>query len=287
MANRIPYFFLSPTWDYPSSSGPIQLGNVITSLKTPERALYRGPKPDNSTVFSTAQRQVMFSRGKLRGGKLGIFTKFLNVVLGVGVDATVGWEMNDMSHFAFESLETTQFSPEPEYVHDCISAEPVRRYLEKSRFRKPIYIIIGLKIAKGATARSFKRRAVDGEISVGADATSWTGAPVNGGIEVGRNMGSKEDASWEGASDFIFAFRVRKIVVERKTGSVCKEEDYKKGAMLESVMEKTDGLEFDITEREGEMDDDVEGFFDGELTKDGELMFHAVQTVPYGRTDIE
>lgn len=94
MANRTPYFFLAPTWDYPSSpSRPIQLGNVITSVKTPERALYKAPKPDDPAVFSTAQKQVVFSTEKLFGGRFGMFTRFLNVVLGFGVDATVGWEM--------------------------------------------------------------------------------------------------------------------------------------------------------------------------------------------------
>ncbi|KAI1427236.1 hypothetical protein F5Y12DRAFT_180742 [Xylaria sp. FL1777] len=287
MANRTPYFFLAPTWDYPSSSsGPIQLGNIITSVKTPERALYRAPMPDDSTVFSTAQSQVEFSIEKLFGGKLGIFTKLLNAILGFGVDAAVNWEVNDTSHFIFESLETTQFSPEPGYIHSCVSAEPVRRYLEKSRYRKPVYIITGLKTARGATARSLKARTVDGDISVGADATSWTGVPVEGGIEIGSKIGGKEHVSWKGTSDFVFAFRVRKLVVERKTGLVSKEADYKKGAMLESVIEKRSESELSITEQAVEMDDDVAGFFDEELPGDDELVLRAVPNIQRGQTDI-
>lgn len=93
MANRTPYFFLAPTWDFPPPpTGPIRLGSVITSLKTPERALYTPPPSTNLNAFSTEQKRVVFSAEKLRAGQFSIFTRFLSFVLGVGVDASVDWE---------------------------------------------------------------------------------------------------------------------------------------------------------------------------------------------------
>lgn len=38
--------------------------------------------------------------------------------------------------------------------------------------------------------------------------------------------------SWEASSDYVFAFRVRKIRVKKKTHAVDDHEDYRKGAML-------------------------------------------------------
>jgi hypothetical protein len=90
MANPVFYFFYAPTWDYPPE-GPIKLGNVITSIKTPEQALYTAPLPTGSEVFSSEKSHVEFSKEKLRGGKFSILTKFLSI-LGVGVDMGANWE---------------------------------------------------------------------------------------------------------------------------------------------------------------------------------------------------
>lgn len=84
MANSQHFFFYAPTWDYPPS-GPIQLGNVITSVKKPHRPLYRVP-PEGPDVFSTEKNSVQYTKEKLRSGKFSILTKFLSV-LGFGTDA--------------------------------------------------------------------------------------------------------------------------------------------------------------------------------------------------------
>jgi hypothetical protein len=90
MANRQYFFFYAPTWDYPPG-GPIKLGNVITSVKKPERRLHCAP-PDASGVFSTEKKSVEYTKDKLRSGKLSILTK-LSGVLGFGVD--VGAEIDN------------------------------------------------------------------------------------------------------------------------------------------------------------------------------------------------
>lgn len=84
MANRVPFFFYAPTWDFPPD-GPIKLGNVLTSFKTPELPLYTAAPPTPDEVFSTEKRQVEFSHEKLREGQFSILTKFLSF-LGAGVD---------------------------------------------------------------------------------------------------------------------------------------------------------------------------------------------------------
>lgn len=84
MANRVPCFFYAPTWDFPPG-GPIKLGNVLASVKTPELPLYTARLPAEDEVFSTEKRQVEFSLEKQREGKFSIVTRFLSF-LGVGVD---------------------------------------------------------------------------------------------------------------------------------------------------------------------------------------------------------
>lgn len=91
MANRQYFFFYAPTWDYPPD-GPIKLGNVITSVKKPERPFYCAPPPEGSGVFSTEKTSVQYTKEKLRSGKFSILTKFLSI-LGFGVD--VGAEVDN------------------------------------------------------------------------------------------------------------------------------------------------------------------------------------------------
>lgn len=84
MANRDFFFFYAPTWDYPPN-GPIKLGNVISSVKKPQRPLFSAPLPEDSDVFSTQQKSVQYTKEKLRRGKFSILTKFLSF-LGFGID---------------------------------------------------------------------------------------------------------------------------------------------------------------------------------------------------------
>jgi hypothetical protein len=127
MANRTFYFFYAPTWDYPPE-GPIKLGNVITSIKTPERPLYTAPLPTDPEVFSSEKSHVEFSTEKLKEGKFSILTKFLSI-LGVGVDVGANWDNR------YDGLKSRTFYPSsgtlvPLFVDlefPCIVASDTRR----------------------------------------------------------------------------------------------------------------------------------------------------------------
>lgn len=91
MANRKQYFFYAPSWDYPPPpAGPIRLGNVITSLTSPERPLHTAV-PTESEVFSVRKSSVETSTQVDRHTKVAIVTKFLSI-LGLGVDAGINLE---------------------------------------------------------------------------------------------------------------------------------------------------------------------------------------------------
>ena len=86
--------------------------------------------------------------------------------------------------------------------------------------------------------------------------------PIGGGPEIDVNKEKKEDTSWDTSSDFVLAFRVRKINV-KKTGIVKKDEDYRTGAMLGNRAEK--GVAEKLIFEEGELDVDSEGYEREEL----------------------
>ncbi|KAJ4327404.1 hypothetical protein N0V84_002175 [Fusarium piperis] len=133
MANREFFFLYAPTWDYPPG-GPIRLGNVITSVKNPHRPLFCSLPPEDSDIFKTEKKRV-----------------------------------HDEEKFAFEALETTQFTPTSSYVQTCVEAKNVRHFLELSKYRKPVYIITGLKVVTGAQANTLESRSMGGTVGVEVD----------------------------------------------------------------------------------------------------------------------
>ncbi len=172
-------------------------------------------------------------------------------------------EFSDENIYSFERVETVQFAPNEEYLQKCVEAAPVRRYLEKSRYRKPVYVITGLKTVHGAKAKTLVSRRYGGKLGVEVDGTVWSGgtAPVGGGPEVEGKTGKKHGASWAGSDDFVFAFRVRRVRVGQKTGAVDRQEDYKAGAMLGSDAERNPDLLPSLSIlAEEDPDPDAEGY---------------------------
>ncbi|SPO02495.1 uncharacterized protein DNG_05168 [Cephalotrichum gorgonifer] len=237
MANQIKTYFLSPTWDY-HPSGPIQLGNIITSASRPAEALNGpdSPRPATVSLFPPMTKShVTWSSDKLREGRYGLWTKFLSFI-GLSVDFGLEHSAQLEQSFTFETLETVEFIPTTEFLQETLATSPLAvDFLTRSRFRKPLYVVTAVKIARGAcvaeTSRSISRGA---EVGVGVDGTLVGGALVSLGPEIRAGRANGESGSFAGSSDFVFAFQLRKIVVERSTGRVTNHVDHTSGAMYDT-----------------------------------------------------
>ncbi|KAM0193386.1 hypothetical protein ACHAPA_004424 [Fusarium lateritium] len=273
MANREFFYFYAPTWDYPPE-GPIKLGNVLSSVKRPHLPLFTAPPSDETDIFKTEKKSVEYTKEKLRSGRFSILTKFLSV-FGFGVDVGAEIERSDEETFKFDTLETAQFIPTSTYLQGCIESEEIRRWLEKSRYRKPLYVITGLKVVTGAEANTAKSLTVGGNLSAEVDGTIWSGGavPVSGGPGVEGKVGSKQGVKWEGGN-FVFAFRVSQVRVA-KTGEVASEKEFNKGAMLENGIPQVRRSELELVSVEDPNPAD-EGFYGEELIEDGEVVACAI-----------
>ncbi|EHA52308.1 hypothetical protein MGG_05802 [Pyricularia oryzae 70-15] len=269
MSNRVLQYFYAPTWDYPPA-GPIKLGNVLMSIKKPENPLFTAPLPTAEEVFTMNKTDVEFSTEKLNGGHLTILTKFLSI-FGLGVDTGVQWDRRGEDFFKFERLETVQFVPRAEYIQSCIEADPVRTYLEMSCYRKPVYVVTGIKTVYGAMGKTMVSRSYGGMVGVELDGTMMSGglAPLGGGPEIGGQREDKRWTAWHGSDDFVLAFKVRKVYVDRRTGKVNKNDDYTKGAMLGSDDPKAASVPDIVVREEEDPDPRAEGFYTEE-TMEGE-----------------
>lgn len=190
-------YFLCPGFDYPPES--ISLGSIISSPSEPSVALnmdddFRPPKG----VIKLAQEGATIRREDLRQVKHGIISIFLRLT-GFGSDADQVEGIEDT--FKFSKIETVYYKPSEEYVQKAVQSEDVKFFLASSLFRKPLYLVTGLKIVRGASQRRPSKA-----FSVGTAVGN-----VAGGVPIGVGVGAEfarsrsESKSFEKPSDFIFA----------------------------------------------------------------------------------
>ncbi|KAL8348374.1 hypothetical protein RB601_002510 [Gaeumannomyces tritici] len=233
MANRTQFYFYAPTWDIPAE-GPIKIGNVLRSIENPETPLATVVPPSTTPITKT---DVVISHADLRQGRLTILTKFLEVLkLGGGVRYSNKYATSQAAEalHSYEQLVTTQFFPDEDYLQQCLDAPRVKRYLELSRCKKPVYVITGLKTVYGASAESRASRGRGGHLEGGVDPTLLSGGAAPAAVEVAADLSRDKSTgvAWGGSEPFVLAFRVRRVYAHKDTGEVRKQEDYKRGALL-------------------------------------------------------
>jgi hypothetical protein len=187
---------------------------------------------------------------------------------------------SDEKMFTFERMDTTQFIPTEDYLKRCVESASVRRFLETSRFHKPVYIITGIKIVSGAQVSTKTSRALDGMVGAQVDGMVMSGGmvPVGGGPEIRRGKASKNAVSWKGSSDFVFAYKVSEVLVS-KSGKVKRERDYTKGALYEDVSEEREAGPLDVELVDGVSAQPHHGF-DAEVVKEGDVVVTYGVSVP-------
>jgi hypothetical protein len=110
----------------------------------------------------------------------------------------------------FKNLETVYFEPDSSYVEHCLQDTSVKEALQKSR-TSAVYIITGLKIARGASYSTRISRVQEGSAQLALDATAFAGAPFSAGPEIGIKTSTTKKETCGSCSDFVWAVRVRKV----------------------------------------------------------------------------
>lgn len=108
-------------------------------------------------------------------------------------------------------------------MRDAVAAPPVKAFLQAGGRTAAVYIVTGLKIGIGGALVSGSSRERGVRLKLGL---AYPGVPVEGGPEVGWRRRVEEGLAFEGSSDFVVAFRARKIGVRK---GVVRSEAYNKG----------------------------------------------------------
>ncbi|KAI0543460.1 hypothetical protein F4679DRAFT_110541 [Xylaria curta] len=219
----------SPNWDTPADSDIVVLGRLIKDPKDPESKvpkssadpipppqIYKGEKTDWETTLE-----------QVRSGHIGLWAKCLQ---SIGGQLSLSETKSSIEEHKFEYLETKYFLPDDDYLALALEDIGVRAYLQVHNWRKPVFLITGVKIARGArvSTESSSERSADVEVKANAESV---GMPNEVGPKAGWESKKKKGVLYDGSTDYIFAYQLLRMM-PKKGGKKVLNESYVKGAVF-------------------------------------------------------
>ncbi|RTE79520.1 hypothetical protein BHE90_005977 [Fusarium euwallaceae] len=193
----------------PSSSDRVQLGDILVDPFGPQlvainrdcRVAIDGKlleKVDIKGEFKT-------TRKKLLEGRFGLGATLL-AALGIGsvIDIGLFVKRNCTDELTIDSLETHEFRVTDAYLKNVLAPQSIKDYL-KEYPGSTLYMISGLKIAKGVSAKSKT------DVTVKANAGAGDDGAVN--INLLKFLWKRSRGqSFESSTDFVLAFQLVHII---------------------------------------------------------------------------
>jgi len=229
MAAIKPTYIPAPNWDILPDTGFIELGSIIKEPRNPLRSfnLPHTIPIESDKIITSVKRDWNLSRSQLLSGRIGLFSSFLAPLLGVGIDLAVHRSRDDSEMYKCQKLETKYFRPDAKYLAQSLKHDVVDAYVKRYP-RRNLYMITGIKIARGASVQTTDTRGFGGEVKVNIDGT-LVAAPVSGGPEVSLDKDKKVTVKFGASDDFILAYQVIKFC-QKKDGSI-EDKDFNKWAL--------------------------------------------------------
>jgi hypothetical protein len=215
--SQVKRYFLVPDLSIPAPpNSPMALGRVIYDKLNPVRCLNKKDSivipPED--VYKDVKTEWSHEAENQSSRRHSIWSRYIYGLFGWSTGAT--FDDSIISQYVFTVLETTFFEPSDDYIRDTMWTPSLENFLEASRFNKPVYMITGLKVARGVQAKSRKVSGIEGRAA--ANATLGVVLGAQGNVE-GETAGSSRQITadrFEGSTDIVIAYRLRKITCSRK-----------------------------------------------------------------------
>ncbi|KAI1317241.1 hypothetical protein F5Y16DRAFT_153505 [Xylariaceae sp. FL0255] len=213
---RIFTYHVAPHFNIAASNGALRLGTVVKDLLelaplNKKEADYE-LVPADEVYFPTPQTGFSATRKQLLSGKFGLWAKTLGLS-GIGGNADVSGGWSNRETFSCDSVVTTYFDPTDEWVAKCLAAKPVDDYIVGSGYKKEVYVVTGLKVARNITFGSEAAQNADADAKVGAEVPQ---ALVEIGVEGNVHAGKSQVLGFQ-STDVVVGFRVRKYRYKKKS----------------------------------------------------------------------
>ncbi|KAI1740734.1 hypothetical protein F4680DRAFT_85102 [Xylaria scruposa] len=209
--HRAPNFSINP----PEAGGLLELGSIIADVKNadepPINEHCRVLIPQGQ-LFCSHQNGFTATQAQLRSGGYGIVAKLMGLE-GIGGELLRSYEKNAEDVYGVRRIDTIYFIPTPEYIRESMAKADVKDYVEGSGY-EPVYMVTGLKTARGPSVTITKAKKADATVEVGVDLTS-TGLPLKVGPKFGMGKETRYEMGFDESTDFIAGIRVRKLAYKK------------------------------------------------------------------------
>jgi len=231
-----PTYMLSPNWDILAApDGPLTLGAIMANAKDPLRELNKGSRIPlaDTEITTTHKKPWSFARSNSRSGSVGFWTSLVSIFTGVEADTSIEASRSGLRSFSCTDLETRYFQPGFAYIAKALKAPFVSTFLSNNGWwnPKPLYMVTGVKIARGAQVEAGKGGSLAWKVKLGVDGTA-VGAPVSLGPEASYKTEDELKETFTAMDDFVVAYRLIRIKAKSKTADDFREEDYNKWALF-------------------------------------------------------
>lgn len=214
----------------------IRLGQIITNPRKPAEYLGAGPLDVREFPISTVDREeenVIFEK-EIRGRKGLGFSITLLTLLPFEISGDM---QGETSHkWEIKKVAERSFHPSRLYVQQSIYQSDVMEYLKDHKYKKSVYMIVGVRIGQEARVTHSKRSDIGGKASVTVPVAA-SGVPIDLGF---RAHGDKKKDVVESKAipgSFVFAYRLREIRYSKKT-KVANDRDFAKSADLHGLNDR-------------------------------------------------
>lgn len=194
----------------------LSLGQILAKPNQPGLPLL----PDGPLPIPASQIEFSFEEGvedttaSALDGSFGVWAD-LDVLPVLKGDVGGHRKVERSSTWQFAMIECQIFTPRAEYVTQAIRSDDVQNHIRgfshDSAIRKRLYMVTGVRIARGARKTEEVTHEVGMHVKAGVDLAALVGVPVTVGVEPGVERETAEAHSFLGASDFVYAYRLAEI----------------------------------------------------------------------------
>ena len=243
MAHQLTYL-IAPNFHFIPHTGSIRLGSLLADPCRPHRVLTTIEPSELPDKYPNVEKVFECNHEVTRRGSRDIsealWAKFLDTASGK-ISGQHGVE--SLKEYTIDELQTEyfRFDPDMEVLQARVAHQKVQAYMKGSFGRKkPVYMIDGVKIAKGLVAKHEKSDKASVEMS-----GSGTVPTPAGNVEAGANLSASQKTSERDVSnlgmDVVFAYKLLIVEYEGWRGNGLKINEYRPKAGFQGTAKRGEG----------------------------------------------
>ena len=253
-------YHIAPNFSIPpiEAGGVLELGSIVSSLASADEPPINADchiRIPQIELFCGHQKGFTATKSRMASGECGVWAKAFGIE-GIGGELSHALGRSAEDVYNFQGVDTTYFKPSQKYMEDSMNQEDVSDFVKGLKY-KPVYMVTGLKTAKGPSVKMSQRGNSNVTVEVGLEQPG--GLPIELGPKFNYSKEARQEMGFEDSTDFIIGIRVKKLMYKKHwllqtPQQHLLSEEHNKGA----TMVDDDGVKKDV-DQVVDLDDDTNG----------------------------